>query len=510
MINAQAAGDTDRDSLVEAQTPEFSWKTVRVTYIVPLPEMPGVPEPALPGDTPTTSSWAPIGNEIKSPRPGGKGLLSKTLEAEMKGAASQYSQNLLGKPMARALGFEDGSLAIREKWTGTRTGIPGVADWDAERITFSIGSRTSRFLIVGLDVKAGTDLERFLVQSKEGPKTGPPGALKSVLCEVGLPALVFQGDGRLRPPKGADELAVSSRLYISTVTMAVQSGPGVPPALQSLRSYENWGDTPTQKWSYFLATHNRHSRRLPPDSKAYADAGFLERTGAYEVRVEPFGTSVVFADDVPNASWDQLKVLRSGTNPFVELALLSYWQHACLEYFTDELAAQARSMEIDKPDLKTSLKALRDFGDSYFFFRNCIWFDNVPNQPEWTEYLQKLQQSLGDREAFARLATDYNDWTSHLGNRVALEEEERKDVNERQVREYSTLIGAGGLALGSAAILVEPATPCGYVLGVILPVGFLLWFAGIRKRYPKSPRTAVPRASGPEARGGVRRVPPAP
>lgn len=506
MMNGQIHTESFGEPLIQPTVDEFSWKTVRVTYIVPLPEVPDAPDPALQGDAPATSSWQPIG--IVRPKTAKKGLLSTTLEAERNGSAgSQYSKNLLGKPMARALGFDEASLATREVWTGSVSCPPDVADWKAERISFHIGSRTSRFLIVDLDVEDGTDLEDFLVQSKEGPKSGPPGALASIISEVGLPWLRLLGDGRVLQPKGADRLAVSSRLYISTVTMAVPSGPGVPPALQSLRGHSNWGNNSLQKWSHFFATHNRHNRRLPPNSHEYAGAGFLNRTGAYVVRVEPFGTSVVFTDDVPDAWWDQLKVLRSGTNPFVELALLSYWQHACLEYFTDELAAQARSLEIDKPDLKTSLKALRDFGDSYFFFRNCIWFDNVPNQPEWTEYLQELQQSLGDREAFARLATDYNDWTSHLGNRVALEEEERKDINERKVREYSTLVGVGGLALGLAAILVEPGTLCALWVSLSIIGVISLWFAGVKIRLRKSPKTAPPRSAGKAAGGGVRRFP---
>lgn len=285
-------------------------------------------------------------------------------------------------------------------------------------------------MIVHVDVDPGGDVEGFLVRSKHGGTPDAPSALNEILRII-QPQITLRGDGGVFTVDAKSRDGLASRFTVSTVTMAVPTGPGKPPSIRFLEDYENWGDTTDLRWSYFFATHQAHDRRLPPDSKTFSKNGFLDKTGAYSVRVEPFGTAIVFTDSVPEAWWDQLRILGASVNPFVELAVLSYWQHTCLEYFTNEMAKQAHpAASGDHVALSASLEELRKFGDDYFFFRNCIWFDSVPNQPVWTAYLRKLQESLGDREALTRLAADYEDWTSHLGTRVALEDSKRKSQRD--------------------------------------------------------------------------------
>lgn len=442
---------------LQPSTKDFAWQTVQVTYIVPF--LLEVDEAAN-----TRGEWTKSDPRKEKADGRVKGKLSASVDAGRKkdgGAPSPISSKITGAPIRRALGRLDPSgrnSVIREQWIPREPFQPtDVREWSAERLHFTIGKSTRKFLVISVDIEPGTDIENFLVKARDGRNTAEPGALAEIL-EVIQPEIALRGDGGVHTAKAKvyDELA--SRFLISTVTMAVPSGPGEPPPLRFLDGYGNWGDTPELKWSYFLATHQKHNRRLPPDTDSFANGGFLNNAGAYDVRVEPFGTSIVFTDAIPEAWWDQLQVLNSSANPFVELAILSYWQHTCLEYFTDELAEQAHPSNVGQSDLKDSLEALREFGDDYFFFRNCIWFDSVPNQPRWSEYLRKLQESQGDREALARLAVDYKDWTSHLGNRVALEEEGRRTLNERQVKTYSAIGAGAGIVFALLTLLFEPGS----------------------------------------------------
>lgn len=443
---------------------ESTWQTVRVTYIVPF--LKGVIEAPNQRGTWTISKEKADGRV--------KGRLSSSVDArrkESRGKPSPISSKITGAPIARALGRPDRaghSSTIREEWTeNVPFRMTNVREWSAERLHFTIGETTRKLIVINVDIEPGTDVEDFLMNSKYGRNTADPGALAAIL-KVVQPEIAPRGDSGVSTANadGDDEDELASRFLISTVTTAVPSGPGELPSMRFLEGYENWGTTSELKWSYFLATHSRHDRRIPPDSDSFANRGFLDISGAYDVRVEPFGTSVIFTDGVPEAWWDQLQVLNSGANPFVELAILSYWQHICLEYFTDELAKQAHPSTVKQDDLKAALAALRKFGDDYFFFRNCVWFDGVPNQPKWTAYLKKLQESQGDREALARLAADYEDWTSHLGNRVALVEEGRRTINEKQVKAYSAIGAVTGIAFALLTILIEPGSETARIWGL--------------------------------------------
>lgn len=468
---------------------EFAWQTVQVTYIVPF--FANVDEVVN-----ELGAWTKCDLKKDEDSDGRtKGRLSETVEAQrksVKGAPNPISRHFLGAPIRRALGRvvpESFNSVLREEWTASEHFLPQkVRAWSAERLRFTIGESTRKLLVITVDIEPDSDIESVLVTSRAG-KRGDLGALKQILAQI-QPEIKLRGDSGIHTESAKVHDDLASRFLVSTVTVAVPGGPGNPPPIRFLEGYENWGTTPEQKWSYFLATHQGHNKHLPPDAESVAKGGFLNNAGAYDVRVEPLGTSIIFTDSIPDAWWDQLQILNSRANPFVDLAILHYWQHACLEYFTNELAKQAHPANAEQEDLKVSLEALRKFGDDYFYFRNCIWFDSVPNQPKWTEYLRKLQETHGDREALTRLAADYKDWTSHLGNRVALKEEERRDLNESQVRAYSTLVGLGGLLLAVAAIVLEPASSLAWYVGIGLLTTISLGAIGIWRHFKKSRRTA--------------------
>lgn len=469
--------------LVSGSHTTSKWKHVRVSYIIPIFD-----------ESESHNASSSFGDWVESTPRYSKaeydGLLPDALQrANGQLATKGMSGRLLGGPILRALGHAKPTRSInntfRESWVPatTRPALSHIAEWRAERVTFNLGRIRRRFLVVELELNPGSPVEDVLTFARYQARGSVRAmrVLDPILEEI-QPDICLRGDGGVfvrtidssegqdasqLEPGAATGSSVNSRFVLATVTIAVPSGPGLPLPPALLGGHQKW--KAKEKWGYFLATHQPHYRKLPSDSRERAKRGLLNKMAAWDVRVEPFGTSIVSNDASLDAAWDQLNLLNASVNPFVELTLLSYWQHACIESFTDQLADQAQiGFHTSPKKLREYLGNLREFGNEYFAFRNSVWFDAVPNQSYWTSYLQLLQQRLGDREAVKRLAADYTDWSRHLGNQLALEEAEGKERNERQIKAFSALGALAALTFALLPVLVEPAKE-----------GALMWGPGL-------------------------------
>lgn len=470
------------------------WKLVRVAYIIP------VFDEAEGGGT-SVSSGRWVESTTRNPESGYAGLLPDALQrANGQRETKGMTGNLLGGPIQRALGHAKSKNATsnttRQQWVPATSGlsIPYLVGWRAERVSFRLGAICRTFLIVEVELDPCAPVEDVLTFARYQARDSVAAMrlLDPILEEI-QPSVCLRGDGGIisrerngRPGDSDPGLgegatlgsSVNSRFVVSSVTTAVPSGPGLPPPPVILADHGEWEDH--EKWGFFLATHQPHYRKLPADSRERAVRGHLDKMAAWDVRVEPFGTSVVSNDSMLGGAWDQLNLLNASVNPFVELTLLSYWQHACIESFTDQLADQARlSPDTSTKELHQHLGDLRQFGNEYFAFRNSVWFDAVPNQGYWTSYLQMLQERFGDREALERLSVDYADWSTHLANQLALEEAKRKDRNERQIKSFSALGALAALTFALLPVLVEPAKEGALMWGPWLAATFAFVAAGL-------------------------------
>lgn len=472
------------------------WKLIRVAYIIP------VFHEARNGEICASSNGRWVAATSRKPKPGNRGMLPDALqEAFGTQRAEGMTGKLLGGPILRALGLVESSQVtsspIRESWIPDKLGpsIPYVAEWSAERVTFTLGKIRRKFLIVEVQLDSRAPVEHVLTNARYriADAVKDMRVLDKILAFI-EPDVYLRGDGGISPIELGDlkekegskalgekvtpGISLNSRFVVSSVTTAVPSGPGLPPPPSVLAEHEEW--EAREKWGYFLATHQPNYRKLPANSRERAVRGCLDKMAAWNVRVEPFGTSVLSNDSMLGGAWDQLNLLKASVNPFVELTLLSYWQHACIESFTDQLANQAWIDSDTSPKkLRQHLEELRQFGNEYFAFRNSAWFDAVPNQGYWTSYLRMLQDRFGDREAVKRLSVDYADWSTHLANQLALEEAERKERNERQIKSFSALGGLAAITFALLTLLVEPAKEDALLWAPGLAIAFAVVACGL-------------------------------
>ena len=303
--------------------------------------------------------------------------------------------------------------------------------------------------------------------------------LNRVLKGLGIDRVLY-GDGALGGGADTPADSLSLRFPIMTVTWAIPTDPSEPPSPQLMAHHQQW--SAWQKWGFLFATHQPAHRRIPADTKERAERGVLKRMAAWDVRVEPFGISVLSNASSRDIGWDQLYFLRAEVNPFVELALLAYLQHVELERFSRELARTSFAEGADQ-DLDAQLTALNAFGRKFHRFRNSVWFDSVPNEGFWTAYLQLLHERMGSTSKIGQLWKDYEDWAAYLSNRAAEANEirskdaaEKKEANEKLIKKYSAVAAVAGLTFGLLTLLVEPghsdAILWGWVCGSLSLAGF--------------------------------------
>jgi hypothetical protein len=460
-----------------------SWKHVRITYIVPLPD--GVfsnqPNAGL------SKEMGPAKGRLN------KSYLPDTVEQHDIG---KPSGRVLGNSIEQALGLDRHSvasvgqevpLARRIKLSpGPESGTPshlGHPDWDAERVRFGhLGGNDTPtdFLLVHTEIPRDSDVEAFLAKNRFNSGS----FLNRVFDALDIDRVVY-GDGALGGGTDASSDSLSLRFPIMTVTWAIPTDSSEPSSPLLMANHQQW--SPWEKWGLLFATHQPAHRRIPADTKERAGRGVLRRMAAWDVRVEPFGISVVSNAWPKDIGWDQLYYLKAEVNPFVELALLAYVQHVELEGFSHELArescAQNSGQDLDA-QLKTQLKTLNEFGRKFHRFRNSVWFDSVPNQGFWSAYLRLIQERLGTASKITHLGEDYEDWATYLRNRAAEQNEirsakaaDRKDRNERLIKKYSAVAAVAGLAFGLLTLLVEPghsdAILWGWVCGALSLAGFI-------------------------------------
>jgi hypothetical protein len=450
------------------------WKFIRITYIVPLPhgafggqQGTECPQEERPAKRQLLRNYLPDGVDVPSVKRASGRVLGASIE------------QALGLGRHTETGDEQENRLPRRVKLEPKPGAPedaGQPDWEAEWVKFGHPEDLSThadFLLIHTEVPEVADAEAFLSTNRFSRES----FLNRVLKGVGVDRVLY-GDGALGVGAKTAADSLSLRFPIMTVTWAVPTGPGALPSPLLMAHHQQW--SAWLKWGFLFATHQPADRRIPADTKERAERGVLKRRAAWDVRVEPFGISVLSNASPRDIGWDQLHSLRAEVNPFVQLALLAYVQHVELERFSRELA---RTSYGEDQDLDAQLTALNAFGRKFHRFRNAVWFDSVPNEGFWTAYLQLLHERLGSTSKIGQLWKDYEDWATYLRNRAAEANEirskdaaERKEANEKLIKKYSAVAAVAGLAFGLLTLLVEPghsdAILWGWVCGALSLAGF--------------------------------------
>jgi hypothetical protein len=483
------------------------WKHVRVTYIVPLPD----------GEVLNLKKLGLSEGKAPSKRRSGQSYLPDTVDPQNVGSPSG---RVLGTSIEQALGLERHVAAADRQYRtpARRTKFhpdseSGAQDnwehshWEAEWVGFGRlgGSSTpTNFLLIHTEIPAEADVERFLVSNRFGDAR----LLNQVFARLDIDRIVY-GDGALGGRESnAPSDSFSLRFPIMTVTWAIPADSFEPPNPRLLRDHQQW--SPREKWAFLFATHQPYHRRIPADTKERAERGILRRMAAWDVRVEPFGISILSNALPKDIGWDQLYYLKAEINPFTELALLAYAQHVNLESFSHELARESYVQGEANEDLDAQLNSLNEFGLNFHRFRNSLWFDSVPNQGFWTAYLQLIQERLGTAARLAHVGDDYEDWANYLRNRVAEKNEIRsqearhkseeaagkKEKNEGLIKKYSAVAAVAGLAFALLTLLVQAgesdAILWGWICAVLSLAGFVAVYASDRFGVKVQTLTRVP------------------